>query len=386
MKVALYHPWVYLTGGIERMLVEVLTRSRHDWTIYTHHYEPAATFPELRYADVVPLAPQVSVKRSLGPLVHAAATMARARVGRRGEEALVVSSEGLGDLVMARSTLPAVCYCHSPLKIVHDPVARSNLAERGRTKQLLASAIGPAFTAVDRRMWRRYRHVLVNSEETARRVVAAGLAAPGVPEVLHPGVDVGRFGGVNTGGGHRRFLVAGRIMWQKRIEVAIDALRYAGTDCELVIAGAVDRKSEPYLAHLRRLAGGLPVTFEPDPPDERLAELYRRSLALLFTAPNEDFGIVPLEAMAAGLVVVGPDAGGPKETVVPGRTGWLVAAGDAGAYAERMRAVAAMSAADLAPMRAAARARAGEFSWDAFTARLDEVVERAVGARPVASR
>jgi glycosyltransferase involved in cell wall biosynthesis len=323
--------------------------------------------------------PEVSVRRSLGPLVHAATTMARSRVGERGEQALVVSSEGLGDLVLARSPLPAVCYCHTPLKIVHDPVAQANLAEQSRAKHLASKVIGSGFSAVDRRLWRKYRHVLVNSEETKRRVVAAGLASSEVPEVLRPGVDLTRFGGHHAGTGRsRRFLVAGRIMWQKRIELALDAFRQSGTDCELVIAGAVDRKSAPYLAELRRRATGLRVTFETDPTDARLAELYEGSLALLFTAPNEDFGIVPLEAMASGLVVIGPDAGGPKESVVHGRTGWLVAAGDPTAYAERMRAVAAMAAADLGPMRRAARLRAAEFSWDTFTERLDDVVEGVV--------
>jgi glycosyltransferase involved in cell wall biosynthesis len=290
-----------------------------------------------------------------------------------------VSSEGLGDLVLNRSSLPAVCYCHTPLKIVHDPVAQANLAEVSRAKQVATRMIGPAFTAVDKRMWRRYKHVLVNSDETRRRVVAAGLAPAGVPEVLHPGVDLTRFGGEHAEGGRKRqFLVAGRIMWQKRIELAIDALEQAGTDCSLVIAGAVDRKSEPYLAELQRRAEGLPVTFEPAPSDGRLAELYRESLALVFTAPNEDFGIVPLEAMASGLVVICPDAGGPRESVVHGETGWLVRAGDAFAYALRMEEVASMSNRQLGPLRTLARLRASEFSWDAFTDRLDDVVEGVV--------
>ena len=105
----------------------------------------------------------------------------------------------------------------------------------------------------------------------------------------------------------------------------------------------------------------------------------REDGARLGLAPFE-FGIVPLEAMASGLVVVGPDAGGPRESVVHGSTGWLVRAGDAEAYAKQLSVVAGMSASELGPMRRAARARAAEFSWDAFTAQLDDVVEGVVRA------
>jgi hypothetical protein len=45
VKLALYHPWIYVTGGIERSLLHIITRSRHDWTLYTHHYDSASTFP-----------------------------------------------------------------------------------------------------------------------------------------------------------------------------------------------------------------------------------------------------------------------------------------------------------------------------------------------------
>ena len=51
MRLALYHPCVYLTSGVERPFVELLKRSRHDWVIYTHHYSPATTYPELGDAD-----------------------------------------------------------------------------------------------------------------------------------------------------------------------------------------------------------------------------------------------------------------------------------------------------------------------------------------------
>ncbi|HEX4019393.1 MAG TPA: hypothetical protein VHX15_21850, partial [Frankiaceae bacterium] len=133
MRVALYHPWIYLCGGAERVVAEIVGRSRHDWVIYTHHFEPESTFPCLR-SEVVELGPPVSVKRSLSPLVRAAATLSRTRLPEDGARALLVSSEGLGDLLLARTRLPAVAYCHTPLKILHDPEVREELARRDPTK------------------------------------------------------------------------------------------------------------------------------------------------------------------------------------------------------------------------------------------------------------
>jgi glycosyltransferase involved in cell wall biosynthesis len=94
----------------------------------------------------------------------------------------------------------------------------------------------------------------------------------------------------------------------------------------------------------------------------------------VFTAPNEDFGIVPLEAMASGCPVIAVDRGGVRETVVNGRTGWLLP-DDAHAFARRFREVLSSGEA-LGPVRAAARARAREFGWDQFVGRIDDVLER----------
>ena len=50
-----------------------------------------------------------------------------------GEHGLLVSSEGLGDLAVARARVPAVAYCHTPLKILHDPVNRARLTSSRRS-------------------------------------------------------------------------------------------------------------------------------------------------------------------------------------------------------------------------------------------------------------
>ena len=58
-------------------------------------------------------------------------------------------------------------------------------------------------------------------------------------------------------------------------------------------------------------------------PDHVKAALLRKAALLVYTPQNEHFGIVPLEAMLAGTPVLAADSGGPRETVLDGRTGWL---------------------------------------------------------------
>ncbi|MFN2538555.1 MAG: glycosyltransferase [Mycobacteriales bacterium] len=378
MRVALYHPWIYLTSGIERSFVELLARSRHEWLLLTHHHEPDATYPELRAAQVVELAPPVSVRRSLAPLAQAAWRIGRSRLPLDGAQALLVSSEGLGDLVAPRSPVPVAAYCHTPLKILHDPATRAALVGASSVRRAGLAVLGAAFEAVDRRAWRCYRHVLANSAETAARIRTAGLVPNGPVEVLHPGVDLARFP-AGTAAREPFLLVAGRIMWQKDVELALETLEVLGRKgkrVRLVIAGAVDEKSRPYLADLRARAAGWDASFELDPTDSRLSELYRGCALLLFTARNEDFGIVPLEAMASGAPVLAVDSGGPRETVVHGVTGWLEPR-DPLRFAERVEQV--LDGRAPAGIHEAAVARAGEFSWDAFVSRLDDVMDGVAG-------
>jgi glycosyltransferase involved in cell wall biosynthesis len=377
MKVAMYHPWTYLRSGAERWMVELITRSRHDWTVYTHHYEPEATYPEVANLRVVPLTPGVSVRRSLGPLVHAAATLLRARLPDDGARALLVSSEGLGDLVALRARIPVAAYCHTPLKILHDPAAAS-IVRRSPARRLAVKAIGPGFEAVDRAAWRHYRHVFANSTETRDRILTAGLTPSGPVEVLEPGVNASWWEGPVLHDRAPVLLYAGRIMWQKDVELAIETVRLLGDEVRLVIAGMVDEKSKDYLVELRIRAAGLPITFEIAPSDERLRELYRTATALLFPPRNEDFGMVVLEAMAAGTPVLAVDAGGPRSTVEHGVTGWLLPS-SAEAFAAQVRVLLAT---DLHGHRLAARSAAQRRGWQAHADRVDEVLTGLAADQP----
>ncbi len=325
MRVAVYHPWIYLKGGIERTILELVTRSRHRWTIFTSCYLPEETFPEFQQLEVVEIAP-VSVNRSLASVAMACARLLLAKWNWKGFDALMISCDGPGNLLALRSNgVPLLCLCHTPLKIAYDPYAKERWRRLAKPSLLTRAGVR-LFTWIDRWAWKRYRRVFCVSGEVERRLRYAGLAEPGTTEVVHPGVDVERL--APSGRREPFFLLPGRIMWTKNVELGIRALmelKRSHRDVasvqplRLVIAGMVDAKSRPYLAWLRELAVGRDdIEFVVCPPDADLFDLYDRCLAVLFTPPNEDWGIVPLEAMAFGKPVVSVNRGGPVESVLDG--------------------------------------------------------------------
>ena len=196
-------------------------------------------------------------------------------------------------------------------------------------------------------------------------------------QVAYPGIDPGQIRAADQWQPY--FLLAGRIMWTKNIEMGIAAFAQArakiGPEWRLVIAGMVDAKSEAYMTALRAFAaevGG--VEFRVAPSDDEMRALYEGCTAVVFTAFNEDWGLVPLEAMAAGKPVIAVNRGGPCETVLHGQTGYLEEDSPE-AFARRMTELAANQ--PLArQLGLAGTERVRQFTWDAFVEGLDRMVDQ----------
>jgi glycosyltransferase involved in cell wall biosynthesis len=381
VNVACYYPWIYLKGGAERALLETVTRSRHDWTIYTNHFDPSGTFPEFADLDVRSLA-HVPVKRDLAAVAGAALTVAMQRVDFADHDRLVVFSEGLGNLMAMRAKVPVTCICLTPLKVTYDSVTNARFFHNGPRRHYRAAFA--AYRVIDRRTWRAYDKVFCISNAVRERLIEHALVEPARIEIAYPGVDHARFH--PTGESQPYFLLPGRIMWQKQIETALDGWRFfkphpSDSAFRLVIAGMVDVKSRAYLDELRRsVAWRDDIEFVTSPDDAHLRELYQRCYAVLFTAPSEDFGLVPLEGMACEKTVIAPGSGGPAETVVHEQTGLLVDS-DARAFADAMRTLVEMPTETRRRMERAARERALEFDWARFVEPIDDHIAGYPAAR-----
>jgi glycosyltransferase involved in cell wall biosynthesis len=380
-RVALYYPWIYLTSGAERTLLGLTAHSGHGWTLLTHHFDPAATFPEFRERDVVQVG-RVTVRRSMGAVAQSAWRILRQRLPLDGYDALVVLCEGLGDLALFRNQdCPTFCICLTPLRAAFDDEYRRRaVARRSLIARTLLRCGLSLFRAIDRQAWKSYTRVFCISEETRRRALDGRLAPAAKLEVLHVGLGIRAEAASDVF--DPVFLVPGRIMWTKNIELAIEAFRQfqsgprADRRFRLVIAGMVDRKSERYFEQLEAAATALPgVEFVIAPTDGELRELYRTCYAVLFPAFNEDWGLVPIEAMSFGKPAIATNRGGPLEIVTANVEGFLEEAEPA-AFAARMTQLA-QSPALVRTMGAAAFTRSRAFSWEQFAARIDQVIEEA---------
>jgi glycosyltransferase involved in cell wall biosynthesis len=208
---------------------------------------------------------------------------------------------------------------------------------------------------------RRVTHYVANSSITRERIEEVyGIEA----EIVHPPVAVERF---SIGEPEDFVLSVGQVVRHKRVDVAIDAAALAGRPIKVAGDG-------PDLPRLRERYEGRPVQFLGSVPDDRLADLYARCLALV--VPNiEEFGIAAVEAQAAGRPVVAVGRGGVRETVLDGETGVLVEGEDAAALAEPLRE----DFGRFDPI--ATRAHAQKFSAAAFRGSFKALVERYEAAR-----
>ena len=389
MRVALYYPWIYLTSGGERVILELARRSRHEWKLFTSHFEPDNTFPELRGMNVSELKP-VSVRRDVISTARSAATILLQKLPIADCDALFVLSEGLGDFILFRNhRKPSLGYCLTPLRAAFDPVYRDQaFRKRGATgRAALAAGLG-IFAAVDKLAWKHYTRVLFLSKEAVKRARQAGLLGERPPDIVYPATGLSTDRPCECQRPY--FLVPGRIMWTKNIQLAIRAFRQFladrpdARDFRLVVAGIVDAKSVSYLAELRELAGAdSRIEFSLAPSDAELRRLYEECFAVLFTPLNEDLGIVPIEAMAFGKPVIAVNSGGPTETIQHGVQGFLENPSPE-AFAARMVELYDNPSRGWEMGRMGFH-RARLFSWDHFVGRIDDELEAIAGMNPADS-
>jgi glycosyltransferase involved in cell wall biosynthesis len=306
LRIALVHYWLVSWRGGERVL-EALAEIFPQADLFTHVYDPAVLPASLagRRIQTTFIARLPGARRRYQrylPLMP----LALEALDLRGYDLVISSESGPAKGVITSPESVHVCYCHSPMRYLWDLYPEYRQGARGLTRLLMP------WLAHRLRMWdvtsaARVDHFIANSRYVARRIEKYYRRSAAV---IHPPVDTSLF--QPSAGTDDYYLVVGQLVRYKRADLAVQACNALGR--HLVVVGEGEE-----MRALKRLAGPT-VELVGRQDADRLREHYARCRALLFPGV-EDFGIVPVEAMASGRPVIAYARGGALETVREGETG-----------------------------------------------------------------
>jgi glycosyltransferase involved in cell wall biosynthesis len=352
-----------MRGG-EKVLLS-LARLFPEAPIYTLLHVKGSVAPELEarpiHTTFVQWLPRLEERyRQYLPLFPAAA----ATLDLSGYDLVISSSHCVAKSVRVARGARHLCYCHTPMRYVWDRY--EDYFGKGRLRgpaRWLVPLLAEGLRAWDVATANRVHEFAANSRYVAGRIRRY---YDRDAEVIPPPVDTDFFTPPITGvGGYD--LVVSALAPYKRLELVLDAYRGTGWPVKIVGSG-------PEAARLRAM---MPreVSFLGPVDDLTLRELYRGCRAVLMPGV-EDFGIVPLEAMACGRPAVVFAEGGGAESVVPGETGVV--------FHEATPSALRSAVDSLEGIRfntSALRARAESYGRRVFESRFREFVDRARSAR-----
>ncbi len=311
MKVALIHDWLLGMRGGERCL-EVLCQMFPGADIFTAFYQPGRVSKEISrhqiFVSSLNKLPQCSnYYRYLLPLYpFAARTLARSLgkqfVAQRYDMVISVSHCLAKNVAMPRGVFH-LCYCLTPMRYIWDMYGSyfaqhpfepliARVAGRLREWDRQCAADVDQFVAISDFVRQRISRVYGRDAEV--------IYPPVRTEWIKPRRDS------DAGAG---FLCVSALVPYKNVETIIGAFNGLGHKLTVVGDGPLRKKL--------KMAAGSNILFRSKVSDSELAELYKNCRALVFGA-EEDFGMVPVEAQAAGCPVICYGRGGVLETVRAG--------------------------------------------------------------------
>jgi glycosyltransferase involved in cell wall biosynthesis len=315
MKVAIIHDYLREYGGAERVLEAIhgiwpqapVYTSFIDWKSLGEHARRFEAWNiKTSWVQHNPLVKKFhSPLRFLAPTIWAGFDLSAFDT--------VISSSGWFICRGVTVKKPAVhfCYIHHPPRNLYGYATGSSLQKYWPVR-LYTTIVNFFLRHYYFETAQKVDYFIANSKETARRVEKFYRRDS---TVIYPPIEISKLKSQHTNPKKDYYLSVGRLTYSKRIDLAILACNKLKLPLKVVGSG----KEELYLKSL----AGPTIEFLGAVSDSELYMLYRRAKALIFCALDEDFGMVPVEAMTAGTPVVALGQGGVLETVIDGKNGVL---------------------------------------------------------------
>ena len=200
-----------------------------------------------------------------------------------------------------------VAYINTPPRFLYGYDQETNISKMNYIERHLAAFWKIYLLSRDQKSVARVDYIIANSENVKKRIKKSYNRES---VVIYPPVDTARFAAPSFDGGY--FLIVSRLGEYKKVDLVVKAFNNLGLPLKVVGTG-------PQLAYLKQIAHGNVAILERL-DDDKVRDLFLGCRAFVFPT-EEDFGIAPVEAMAAGKAVICFGKGGAAETVVDGKTG-----------------------------------------------------------------
>jgi glycosyltransferase involved in cell wall biosynthesis len=348
MKVAIVHYWLVGMRGGEKV-IEALCEMYPQADIFTHVYVPEMISNKIKQHKIIPtfinsLPRAGKMYKTYLPLMP----LALEQLDLRGYDLIISSESGPSKGVISPAEAVHVCYCHTPMRYIWN-MYHDYRSGAGRMARLMMPPLTHYLRMWDVTSAARVDSFVANSATVARRIHRYY----GVDSVvIHPPVDTNAFSIASPPELGDYYLMAGELVSYKRPELAVRA--FNEMKLKLVVIGGGEMLDE-----IRRLAGPT-VTVLGSQPFDVLKQHYAGCRALIFPG-EEDFGMVPVEAMASGRPVVAFGRGGATETVAKGLSGIFFTEQTVEAIASAVKSLAGI---EIDPEKIAVHAR--QFGRDQF--------------------
>jgi len=309
-SVALVHDFLREYGGAERV-VEALHDLFPQAPLYVAFTDPDAmgihwqNFADWKIHETwlarIPLIKKIfSPLRLLAPAAFRSLDLS--------EYDVVISSSNAYFAKAVQVKKPAVhlCYCHTPPRSLYGYSTMTDW-EKNKVVKVFGTVINHICRVMDVRMADGVDVFIANSQEVQKRIQKYYRRDS---VVIHPPVQVPEELPARTRQQREDgyFLYVNRLAFAKHPELAVQVATKLKLPLKVVGSGKI-------LPELQTMAGET-VEFLGSVGDEQLRQLYAGARALLYPVEDEDFGIVPVEAMGYGVPVIAHRSGGPKETII----------------------------------------------------------------------
>jgi glycosyltransferase involved in cell wall biosynthesis len=363
LKLKLVTTALDIKGGANRVVIKI---AKHfDAPIYCRRYVPESTFEEFRNLDVI--VPKESKLDSIPIGKNMLKTIESTNYfyNLKLEDYDVVNAHISPSEWVRNRNSPVLWYCYVPYRFAFD-LYKWKTKDMGIRRRIPFEAWIATFKYLENKTVPDIEYIFSvskNSQGRIKRYLNRD------SEVLYPGIETHKF---SCKAYENFFFYPSRIDTTKQFEYAIEAFRIFSKKrkgWKFVIVGSLAGFFRDYLKRLEAMCDDS-IIIETDVSEERILDLYSRCYAMLFSAVDEDLGLVPLEALASSKPVIARNEGGPRETVSDGVDGFLV--NSPSEMAEKMEWLAQN------PDVCEKMGRAGKekvnkyFTWDYFLKRFEE--------------